>query len=102
MPPLRTIMSISERMPEIGRKFYESGPACGIEKLRMYLQVQADAGLLEIEDCEVAAAQFLDSCSATIFRPLLFNARAVPGEQRIDHVVGLAVRAFLSAHRRPG
>jgi AcrR family transcriptional regulator len=100
MPPLRTIMSISERMPEIGRKFYESGPACGIERLRQYLRAQADAQLLEIEDCEVAAAQFLDSCVATILRPLLFNASDAPSEDRIDHVVGIAVRTFLAAYRR--
>src|ERR1700736_6782076 len=35
MSPLRTVISISERMPEIGRKHYESGPACGTERLRL-------------------------------------------------------------------
>jgi AcrR family transcriptional regulator len=102
MPPLRTIMSISERMPEIGRKYYETGPACGIERLRLYLAAQADAGLLEIEDCEVAAAQFLDSCVATILRPLLFNAAGAPSEEQINHVVAIAVRTFLAAYRRAG
>jgi AcrR family transcriptional regulator len=102
MPPLRTIMSISERMPEIGRKYYETGPACGIERLRLYLAAQADAGLLEIEDCEVAAAQFLDSCIATILRPLLFDAAGAPSEEQINHVVAIAVRTFLAAYRRAG
>ncbi len=101
MPPLRTIMSISERMPEIGRKFYETGPAFGVEKLRSYLEAQIAAGTLEIEDCEAAAAQFLDSCVATILKPLLFNAAGPPGEERINHVVGIAVRTFLAAYR-PG
>jgi len=100
MPPLRTIMSISERMPEIGRRFYESGPACGVEKLRVYLEAQIAAGTLEIEDCEVAAAQFLDSCVATILKPLLFNAADPPSEERINHVVGIAARTFLAAYRR--
>ena len=100
MPPLRTIMSISERMPEIGRKFYESGPAFGVEKLQAYLEAQIAAGMLKIEDCEVAAAQFLDSCVATILKPLLFNAAGPPSEERINHVVALAVRTFLAAYRR--
>ena len=100
MPPLRTIISISERMPEIGRRFYESGPACGVEKLRVYLEAQIAAGTLEIEDCEVAAAQFLDSCVATILKPLLFNAADPPSEERINHVVGIAARTFLAAYRR--
>jgi AcrR family transcriptional regulator len=102
MSPLRTVISISERMPEIGRDFYDSGPARGIAILRGYLESQVAAGTLVIDDCEVAAAQFLDSCSATIFRPLLFNARAVPSEERIGHVVAIAVRTFLAAYRRAG
>jgi AcrR family transcriptional regulator len=100
MPPLRTIMSISERMPEIGRRFYESGPACGVEKLRVYFESQVDAGILTIGDCEVAAAQFLDSCVSTILKPLLFNAADPADDQRINHVVGIAVRTFLAAYRR--
>jgi AcrR family transcriptional regulator len=99
MSPLRTVISISERMPEIGAEFYDTGPAKGIAMLRAYLEAQVAAGTLAIEDCEVAAAQFLDSCGATIFRPLLFNARPTPPDARIDHVVGMAVRAFLAAYR---
>ena len=66
MSPLRTVISISERMPEIGKKFYETGPAKGVAAFHRYLESQVAAGNLMIEDCEVAAAQFLDSCHATI------------------------------------
>ena len=102
MSTLRTVISIAERMPDIGHDFYESGPIRGIAILREYLERQVAAGVLAIDDCEVAAAQFLDSCSATIFRPLLFNARAVPSEERMGHVVAIAVRTFLAAYRRTG
>ncbi len=100
MSPLRTVISISERMPEIGREFYETGPATGRAMVRRYLEAQVAAGILAIEDCDVAAAQFLDSCHATIFKPLLFNAGEVPTEERIHHVVDIAVRTFLAAYRR--
>jgi AcrR family transcriptional regulator len=102
MSALRTVISIAERMPEIGRDFYDSGPARGIAILREYLEAQVAAGTLAIDDCELAAAQFLDSCAATIFRPLLFNAREVPSEERMAHVVATAVRTFLAAYRRTG
>ena len=109
MSPLRTVISISERMPEIGRKFYETGPAKGAAAFRRYtaafrryLESQVAAGNLMIEDCEVAAAQFLDSCHATILRSLLFNAGCAPADERINHVVGIAVRTFLAAYRRVG
>jgi AcrR family transcriptional regulator len=100
MSPLRTVIAISDRMPEIGREFYETGPAEGVAKLRQYLVSQVAAGTLAIEDCEVAAAQFLDSCVATILKPLLFNAADAQSDERIDHVVGIAVRTFLAAYRR--
>jgi AcrR family transcriptional regulator len=99
MPPLRTVISISERMPEIGREFYETGPAKGVLILRTYLERQAAAGILMIEDCEVAAAQFLDSCLATMFKPMLFNAGGAPSDERTNHVVAIAVRNFLAAYR---
>jgi AcrR family transcriptional regulator len=100
MSHLRTVIAISERMPEIGREFYETGPAKGVAKVRHYLESQVVAGILAIEDCEVAAAQFLESCLATILKPLLFNAGDAPSDERIDHVVGIAVRTFLAAYRR--
>jgi AcrR family transcriptional regulator len=95
----RTVIAVAERMPDLGRKIYETGPAIGIAKLAAYLGAQVDAGILEIEDCEVAAAQFIETCHATIFKPMLFNFGPPPTPERIDHVVGMAVRAFLAAYR---
>jgi AcrR family transcriptional regulator len=100
MSPLRTVISISERMPEIGRQFYETGPMQGIATLRRYLENEVVAGTLVIDDCEVAAAQFLDACRSTTFLPLLFNAADPPTDERINHVVGIAVRTFLAAYAR--
>jgi hypothetical protein len=85
-------------MPEIGKKFYESGPACGIAMLASYIKRQVDAGVLAVEDCEVAAAQFLDACQSTLFKPVLFNFAPPPPPERIDYVVGIAVRAFMKAY----
>ena len=99
MSPLRTVISISERMPEVGRAFYETGPAQGIATLRHYFENEVAAGTLAIEDCEVAEAQFLELCKATIFLPVLFNAGDPPSDERIGHV-GSAVRMFLAAYGR--
>jgi AcrR family transcriptional regulator len=99
MSPIRTVISISERMPAIGKMFYETGPAVGVAMLRRYLEAQVAAGYLAIDDCEVAAAQFLESCRATIFKRLLFNSGELPTEAHITHVVGIAVRTFLAAYR---
>ena len=98
-PSLRTVIAISERMPEVGRQFYETGPAFGLAQLTTYLKAQVAAGVLAIEDCEVAAAQFIDSCSATLFKPILFNCATAPTAERSAHVVKIAVRTFLAAYR---
>jgi AcrR family transcriptional regulator len=97
--PLRTVMSIADRMPEVGRSFYEAGPMCGVTRLKAYLDAQVEAGVLRIDDTEVAAAQFLDSCQSTMFKPLIFNAGGAPSEERMAHVVGIAVRTFLAAYK---
>ena len=97
--PLRTVVAIADRMPEIGKKFYETGPACGIGMLAAYIKAQVDAGVLAVEDCEIAAAQFLDSCKSTLFKPVLFNFAPPPSSERIAHVVRIAVKTFLAAYR---
>ena len=95
---LRTIIAISARMPDLGRRFYQAGPARSVAQLMNYLEAQNAAGVLNVEDCEVAAAQFIDAVSATTFKPALFDvSRASP--ERIEHVVKIAVRAFLAAYR---
>lgn len=98
--PLRTVISIADRMPEIGKAFYETGPAFGIARVARYFEDQVAAGVLAIEDCDLAAAQFLDSCQSTTFKPMLFNVAGRPSDERIDHVVATAVRTFLAAYRR--
>jgi AcrR family transcriptional regulator len=95
---VRTVIAIADRMPEVGRQFYETGPAVGIAKLSAYLKAQVEAGALEIEDCDVVAGQFLESCLASTFKPVLFNFAPPPSQERIDHVVGIAVRAFMKAY----
>jgi len=95
---LRTVAAIAERMPEIGKIFYETGPAVGIARLASYLRAQAEAGVLAIDDFEIAAAQFMDACQSTLFKPVLFNFRSAPASDQINHVVRIAVRTFMCAY----
>jgi AcrR family transcriptional regulator len=96
---LRTVVAIADRMPEIGRIFYETGPAVGIARVADYLRAQTRAGVLAVEDCEIAASQFMEACKATLVLPVLFNFAGKPAPERIAHVVGIAVKTFLAAYR---
>ena len=97
---IRIVSAIAERMPEIGKSFYETGPGFGIARVKAYLEAQVRAGVLEVPDCEVAAAQFLDACQSTMFKPVMFNFAPAPTPERVRHVVGIAVSTFLAAYRK--
>ena len=90
-----------DRRPDAGarREVLPVGPRDGIASLKAYLEDKVAAGVLEPHDCEVAAAQFIDACVSTTFKPMLFNFAGPPDDARIAHVVDMAVRAFLAAYR---
>lgn len=98
--PLRTVIAIADRMPSLGHKFYLSGPAFAIDKLKTYLDGKVAAGVLRPHDTEVAAAQFIDSCVSLNFKPMLFNFNGAPTTEQIVRVVNVAVSAFLAAYRK--
>ena len=98
---IRIVIAIADRMPELGRKFYETGPAQGIAKLAAYIAAQVDAGVLVVEDCEIAAAQLMEACQAMISKSMVFNFAPAPSPQRIERVVRIAVATFLAAYRAP-
>jgi len=95
---LRAVIAVAERKPEVGRAFYETGPAKGVARLAAYLQTNTAAGRLDVEDCELAAAQFIESCLATIYKPFLFNYAPAPSPDRVAHVVRIAVKTFMAAY----
>jgi AcrR family transcriptional regulator len=96
---IRTVIAIADRMPEVGRRFYESGPAAGIARLAAYLASQVEAGVLAIEDCEIVAAQFMESSHAMLFKPMVFNFAPAPSQEQVERGLHIAVSAFLAAYR---
>jgi AcrR family transcriptional regulator len=96
--PIRTVIAIADRMPELGARFYLAGPARGIANLKAYFEEQVARGVLKPHDCEVAAAQFIDACLSTTYRPMLYNFAGAPDDAQINHVVDMAVRMFLAAY----
>jgi AcrR family transcriptional regulator len=95
----RTVMAIAERMPEVGRRFYNNVIALTIARLAAYLDAHAMAGDLEIKDCQLAATQFMQMCQASLFMPFIFQAAPAPSAERIAEVVESATRMFLAAYQ---
>jgi AcrR family transcriptional regulator len=96
---IRTVMAIAERMPDVGRRFYENVLAKSINSLAEYLKAHVRPGDLAIDDCQLAAAQFMQMCQATLFLPFVFQAEPAPSAERIARVVDSATLLFLRTYK---
>ena len=92
-------MAIAERMPEVGRRFYEKVLEKNISRLAAYLAARLKPDGLVIDDCALAASQFMMMCQASLFLPFVFQAAPAPSTERIDAVVESATRMFLANYR---
>ena len=92
-------MAIAERMPEVGRRYYENVLAKTIDRLASYFQARVQVKELSIPDCQLAASQFMQMCQASLFLPFIFQAAPPPSSERITKVVESASRMFLAAYQ---
>jgi AcrR family transcriptional regulator len=96
---IRTVMAIAERMPEVGRRYYEHVLEKTISRLAAYLEAHVTTGDLAIDDCQLAASQFMMMCQASLFLPFIFQAAPPPSAERMAQVVESATEMFLAAYR---
>ena len=90
----RIVVGEAQRFPEIGREFYESGPARVRQTLIKFLQKGVDQGKLKIDNVELAASQFPELCKAGLHLEMLLGLREAPTDAEIDHVIDGAVDVF--------
>ena len=96
---IRTVMAIAERMPDVGRRYYEHVLEKTIGRLAAYLEARVKTNELAIAECDLAASQFMQMCQASLFLPFIFQAAPSPSPDRVHEVVESAVRMFLAAYR---
>lgn len=90
----RIIVGESQRFPEIGREFYQSGPAKVKESLKCFLEAGVQSGHLKIDDINLAASQFPELCKAGLHLECVLGLREPPGEDEIDRTIEGAVEMF--------
>lgn len=95
MQVYRIVVAESQRFPEIGREFYETGPARVREILKVFLQKGIDAGKLQVDDLDLAADQFPELCKAGMHLKMALGLRETPTDAEIDRVVAGAVDMFM-------
>lgn len=96
----RVAVAESQRFPDLGRAFYDSGPGLGGERLAAFLRVAVERKELAIEDVNLAAHQFTELCRADLFYRRLLRGDA-PDEREMKRVARSAVDMFLRAYRAP-
>ncbi|MGY0572214.1 TetR/AcrR family transcriptional regulator [Bradyrhizobium sp. RDM12] len=96
---IRTVMAIAERMPDVGRRYYFRVLDKTISRLSEYLKAHVAPGDLAIDDCDLAASQFMELCKASLFLPFVFQAAPPPSEARMMDVIDSATRMFLAAYK---
>jgi TetR/AcrR family transcriptional regulator of autoinduction and epiphytic fitness len=95
----RIVIGVAERMPEIGREFFDAGPKRLALALARLIDHHAEAGRLEVEDSYLAAAQFLELAQTTVFRPRLYGVTTeLPSDEEVEKVVGSAVQMFMKTY----
>ncbi|MGZ3299067.1 MAG: TetR/AcrR family transcriptional regulator [Asticcacaulis sp.] len=93
----RVISAESQKSPEFGRIFYESGPRLGAQILAETLKGWTEQGYFRIADPLVAAQQFQSLISGRIVKARLLGYLPVPTEAEIATEVDNAVATFFAA-----
>ncbi len=94
----RICVAESDRFPEIGQSFYNSGPAVMRAEMAEYFAIAQDRGELQIDDFVLAADQFGELCKADIWTRLIFGVSKNVSEAEIDRVVDGAVETFMARY----
>ena len=95
---VRTVMAIAERMPDLGRRYYAEVIAKTVSDFAAYLKARIRAGDLAIDDPELAATQFMQTCQASLFLPFILQVTPPPSREQIEKSVRSATRMFLAAY----
>ena len=94
----RICVAEADRFPELGQKFYASGPAVMRAKMAAYFEKAEARGQLLIEDRILAVDQFGELCKADIWPRLIFGVTKSVSAEEIERVVKGAVRTFLARY----
>lgn len=95
----RICVSESYRFPELGQRFYNSGPALVRERMTKVLTPYVERGILKIDDMNLAANQFGELCKSDMFVRCLCGVSCDLTEENIERVINGAVEMFLARYR---
>lgn len=94
----RLTLSVSPRIDEASKLYYEAGPQQLKKLIANYLHQISNANLLKIHDPEIAAAEYMSLVRSDIHLKALFYPDFSVEEETIEKTVASAVKLFLRAY----
>jgi len=93
---LQRVVAESREFPELGKKFWETGPGRIEAVVARYLADAKRRGLLDVDDPARVAASFVGQLAGLYLLPLLAGIRKRPSEAEIRRGVDDVVAGFLA------
>ena len=94
----RICVGESDRFPELGREFYDSGPMLIRSKLIDFFEKSVARGDLKIDDFALAADQFHELAKANLFPKMVFNIVDDFSVAEKERVINGAVAMFMARY----
>lgn len=94
----RICLSEAHRFPELGQRFYESGPEMLRQRLGSILDQYVENGDLCIDDMDLATSQFGELCKSDLFVRCLCGVACDCTEAEINRVIEGVVDMFLARY----
>ncbi|EEX11398.1 transcriptional regulator, TetR family [Ruegeria lacuscaerulensis ITI-1157] len=92
----RICVAERDRFPELGKAFYEAGPAKGQRQMAEYLEKAVAKGELAIDDVHFAAEQFAELCKVRLWTLAALGIQTRFSDEEIDRVATNAVDMFMA------
>jgi TetR/AcrR family transcriptional regulator, mexJK operon transcriptional repressor len=93
---LQRVVAESREFPELGRKFWESGPGKFEVVLTRYLTEAKRRNLVDVQDPARAAARLVGQITGPYLLPALTGVRGRPSEAEIRRDVDFVIAGFLA------
>ena len=97
----RMCVAEADRFPELGREFYESGPALAKARLVEFIVECVARGQMVCDDPALAADQFAELCKADLFHRIVFGVNLPVTEADRHRVIRGAVATFMARYGAP-
>jgi AcrR family transcriptional regulator len=94
----RICVSEAHRFPDLGCRFYDSGPALVRERMIPVLKFYVDKGELEVSDFELAVNQFAELCKSDLFVRKLCGLQREFSQADVDRIIEGAVAMFMARY----